>query len=232
MCGGVSFPCFRHALQVLAEEEQQQHNTYADAGVGKVEHGREEDEVVASPHGHPIGPRGLNYRKVEHVDHLAVKERRVALAKGHEASHAERSGSLEYQAVEQAVDEVASRSCEHHSKAHDVALAEEPRLDHPPDVPAYGSNGHEAEEREHELVDEGHAVGHAVVLDELDEEPVGDVQGFAKRHVGLDFNLDDLVDNEDCGDDNHRNPSHADMFDVLFHCYFLRAFFDATLSVA
>ena len=61
-------------------------------------------------------------------------------------------------------------------------------------IDANHHDSHDSEDGEHVLIDEREAKRHAVVLDEMNLEPVGNPDAFIEMHVGLHPNLDDLVD--------------------------------------
>ena len=69
-------------------------------------------------------------------------------------------------------------------------------MDQTPQIVADSADGHQAEQTEHQFVEERHAIGHAVVLYEKDLEPVGNVDRLANAHVCLDPYLDGLVDDK------------------------------------
>ena len=60
------------------------------------------------------------------------------------------------------------------------------------DIPPHGGNRYHPEQTQCQLVEEGHAIGHAVVFDKLDVEPVGDVDVIphTDAHVRLNGNLE------------------------------------------
>ena len=88
----------------------------------------------------------------------------------------------------------------------------------------------DAEKREHQLVDKGHAIRHPLIFYEVDVEPIGDTDRLMQEHVCLDLNLDDLV--------YDKQQQHEQACDTTFieqpcsHQFFLLAFLEATLKVA
>ena len=83
-----------------------------------------------------------------------------------------------------------------------------------------------AQHAQEELVDERHAVGHAVVLDKIDVEPACDLMRLTDGHRRLDLNLDDLVDDEDGQD--YRNGQQASF---AGRCHLVFCYFDVELEV-
>ena len=67
------------------------------------------------------------------------------------------------------------------------------------DPPAEETEQHQAERRQHEFAEhsaELHAERHALILDEKNLEPIAqDIEILTDGHIGLDQNLDDLVNN-------------------------------------
>ena len=99
----------------------------------------------------------------------------------------------EYQAVEHRVDHVADGSCGDDSHQQDISTAGS-LLNQLYDVVAQPDDGHQTEQTEEQLVDEGHAEGHAVVLDVVNLEPRGNLYRVVEGHGGLDPDFDNLVD--------------------------------------
>ena len=138
---------------------------------------------------------GYDEREIEHVDDLAVKEIGIACAERHKMGYRVERRVVEHQAVEHRVEQVARRSCQHHGHAHHIAPSVL-TMDQAPQIVADSADGHQAEQAEHQFVEERHAIGHAVVLYEKDLEPVGNVDRLANAHVCLDPYLDGLVDDK------------------------------------
>ena len=103
---------------------------------------------------------------------------------------------IEDEPIEHGVEDVAGGACQNHGEAHNVARTHL-LLHLKPDVVGNDRDGDNAKETQHQLVDKRHAVGHAVVLNEVDEEPRGDFHALVKAHVRLHSYLDDLVDQQD-----------------------------------
>ena len=62
-----------------------------------------------------------------------------------------------------------------------------------PTAPADCRDCHEAEKAEHQFVEKGHAVGHAIVFNKTDIEPIGDMDRLTKTKMCLDLNLNKLI---------------------------------------
>ena len=190
---------FREKLQV---EQEQVEGAYCYAAVGEVEDGLEED--VSAHEGDPVGPGPEG--EVEHVHHLALHEGGVVAPGGHDAGR----GLSEDQPVEQAVDDVAEGAGGDEGEADDHAggnrgalvVARAP-LEQAGDPHRQETEQDDPEEREGVLADhaaERHPEGHALVLDEQELEPVReDRDGLPDGHMGLDQDLDDLVDDHEDG---------------------------------
>lgn len=178
----------------LPMEEQQVERAHGHAGISEVEHRAEED------HPSPVA----YYGEVEHVHHSAEHERSI----------------VPNQSVEQAVDDIAYRPGSDHRKPDK----------HPDGSPALAQQGvyppyqeaaeHDAEQRQQQLarsVAERQAEGHALVLHEAQTAPLAYQRNLlAERHIRLDQNLDDLV-NDDEQNTQHQEPGsfgqfHTDYF--------------------
>ena len=175
------FFCFRKKLPL---EKHQVEGAAGDAAVGDVEDGPEEDHVAAAPDGEVRRQGGVDQREVEHVDHLAVEERRV----------------VENEPVEHRVDLVADGSGKDRGEAVEHAFRRVGPLQQLAEIHDDNGDEREAAEAQRKLAEpfaELQAEGHAVVLDEEDLEPRpehGDA--LPDGHVRLDQDLDDLVDDE------------------------------------
>ena len=188
-------------------EQDQVEGAYRDATVREVEDGLEED--IPAHEGDPVGPGPEG--EVEHIHHLALHKRGI-MTPGR--NHAGR-GLGEEQPVEQAVDDVAESAGGDEGKAHDHAggdrsalvVARAP-LEQPGDPHRQDDEQDDPENREGVLADhpaERHPEGHALVLDEQDLEPVReDRDGLPDGHMGLDQDLDDLVDDHEDGAENQQ----------------------------
>ena len=183
-------------------EQDQVEGAYRDTAVREVEDGLEEE--IPAHKGDPVGPGPEG--EVEHVHHLALHEGGVVAPGGHEPGR--RLG--EDQPVEQAVDDVAEGAGGDEGKAHEHAgrdrgapVGARAPLQQPGNPHRQDGEQDDPEGREGILADhaaERHAEGHALVLDEQDLEPVReDHEGLPDGHVGLDQDLDDLVDDHEDG---------------------------------
>ena len=61
-------------------------------------------------------------------------------------------------------------------------------------VPADSQQRDDTEHTQNNLVEERHAIGHAVVFNKTKIEPIGHANRFAKRKMGLHFDFNQLVD--------------------------------------
>lgn len=193
--------------QKVAEEKDQSYAAATDGGIGEVEDGAKKD--IAAQEGHPVGPS--EEREIEHIDHTAGEKSTIALAEGSEMSHLVQAPAAlaEDEAVKEIVNDIAGSSCHHGSPTHQQT----PRGTFPDDVEKrIGEKCHsyDAEERKYHCADILHAKRHTFVFGEANAAPVGHLYLFAKGHIGLDGNLDDLIDDEDADDDgNGRERSVA-----------------------
>ena len=192
---------------------------YADGygGVGDVEDGVEEFEVFAADEGHPLRPMEGEEWEVEHVDDFAAEEGSIA-AFGREECGDGVVALVEYEAVEAAVDKVSDSAGEDECKADNecCAGAFTGTVEYEPD---YGCGSDDAQQGEDDLacsVADAHAEGEADVFDEVETAPGADEGDFlTDLHVGFDPEFEDLVGDEDCGEDDGREP---DLFFTVVHC--------------
>lgn len=227
------------ASEVLAEEEDEQHDAYRDAGIREVEHRLEEHERLIAG-GQPgriverepeetdhlagyregLRPIEVDEREVEHIHHPSLEP--FALR------HQSRTliGPLgnvpvavgEPASVEDTVNDIARSARQDHRDNDDKGRRDE--------LPADGLEEHPAEEQRHEdteagkriLIDKLHTIGHAIVLDEGQIKPRRHFYRLTKVEVRLDVNLDGLI-NQDKG---HEEPYGqqalllADIHSILF----------------
>ena len=66
------------ATQSFALKENKSRNATADGGVSNIEYGAEEEQMVATKEGNPIGPTSVDEREEEHVHHPTLKPRAIA----------------------------------------------------------------------------------------------------------------------------------------------------------
>ena len=123
--------------------ENQHKDTDGDGGVGEVENGVEEGEILSAHKRHPLGPCDGKERKIEHVNHLAVKERRITAPFGEHRGHLSITFA-EHQSVETAVEDVANGSGKHQGETDYKELARV-LFYKVYDKPRYAHRGHETE---------------------------------------------------------------------------------------
>ena len=197
----------------LPLEQDQVEGAYRDAAVREVENGLEED--VTAHQRDPVGPGPQG--EVEHVHDLALHEGCV-MPPGR--NHAGR-GFRKYQSVEQAINNVAKRAGRNQRQPHQHAGRHRllNALDQPGNPHRQHYEQHNPERRQRVLADhpaERHAEGHALVLDEQDLEPVPEYrEGLAERHIRLDQDLDDLVDDDEDGAEQEQPCSLADLHGLV-----------------
>jgi hypothetical protein len=73
-------------------------------------------------------------------------------------------------------------------------------LDYFIDIITNCANGNKSEQAKHQFIEESHAKCHAIVLYEVDEEPIGDSYRLPQTHVRFYGNLDNLVNDEQNND--------------------------------
>ena len=150
--------------------------------------------------------------------------------------HDARCGGREYHAVEQAVDDVAECTCRNQRQPHQNAGRSRPFADQAGDPPAQYGTQADAEERKQQFPDspaELHAESHALVLDEEDLEPVPqDIEMLSDRHVGLDQDLDDLVNDHQQDSENKQLLPFRDLHAVYRLPCFSRMALPSTVVVA
>ena len=185
------------------EDEHIEHAN-GDGGVGKVEDGTEEDKVVVGAEEEIWKPRGILFGNVDdgeiqHVDHATVQPASIAAAVGEKGGDLRVGALAEDAAVEYAVDNVA------HGTRRDKGEAEQHAesgvsLREADEHPKQGHDGYNPKEAQAELQEAATAhptEGHAVVLDEQQLEPVSEDRDFLpKGHIGLNPNLEDLVEHQ------------------------------------
>ena len=173
--------------------------------------------MLASHKRHPFGPVGFDDGEIEHIHHLAIKEFRIAFAKGHEGGQCTMRTFAENLSIKNTINDVPH--CTGQNQGHTnqesglVVL-----LDVLHQEPGDGDGGNDTEPGEEELVEYFHAECHTVVFGEVDVEPVGDFDAFVPIHIGLHPNLDNLVDDEYGYHDESRECSFREKFlhSVLF----------------
>ena len=187
--------------QVAGIEQDEHDDTHAERGIGNVEDGLEEHEVITADHGHPLGPVPLAQREVEHVHDPAVEQGGIAAVRGKQLCHLGRHGIVENQAVGNAVNDIAQCSGGDQCDAGDIALGHIVAVAQSPQVIDKRSRGDDAEQGEQQFAAQFHAEGHAVILDEQQLEPGGDFHLLAVIEMGFYPNLERLVDDDNQRDD-------------------------------
>ncbi len=196
----------------LPLEQDQVDRTYRDAAVREIEYRLEEN--VTSHQRNPVGPSPQ--REVEHIHHPALHEGSV-VPKG---SYHLGCGLRKHQPVEQAIDNVAQRAGRNQRQSHQHARRHRFRPLHQPRNP-HGQNHkqYDSERGKRILSDhatERHAERHALVLDEQDLEPIPeDREGFPDRHVRLDQDFYDLVNDHENGTEQQQPCSLADLHGLV-----------------
>ena len=82
-------------------------------------------------------------------------------------------------------------------------------LDDAVKIPYQEDDGYRAHEAQPELADERHAPRHTIILNEIDKEPVCNTNRLAKAKMGLDVQLNPLVDDKQ--HNHHCRDEPADM---------------------
>ena len=189
-------------FQPLPLEDQHVEHANGDGSVGEVENGAEEDEMPVGTEEELRQPRGVfsrhvNNREIEHVDHAPVQPAGITTAVGEHSCDLRIGALAEDAPIEHAVDDVAhgSRRDEGDAKQH-AKLGLFLRQSH--QHPEQSHDGHNAEQAERQLQETAAthpAKGHAVVLDEQQNEPMPDDRNLlTERHTRLDPDLEDLVE--------------------------------------
>ena len=117
--------------QILAVEKEEGYDATGDGGIGKVKDRTEENEMIAATEGHPCGPVPFNQGKIEHVDNTSVKQSAVAAAEGYELGDHGCRWIVEYESIEDTVDNVARSTSHYKRQACEIA---------PRDAATYGSS--------------------------------------------------------------------------------------------
>ncbi len=191
-------------LLILAEEESvlEEYEIQCpdgDATVGDIENRGEEKEPLATDEWHPLRPERVYEREIQHVHDPAEHEGSV----------------IEHDAVKKAIQYIPKGTgrdeskTDQHSLWHflaaillqdDLPFRIKPFLDqggYPP--PQQGEQPY-AEKGQQEFSHsppELHPEGHALVLYEINLEPIANhVEVVANFHIRLDQNLDDLIKND------------------------------------
>lgn len=89
-----------------------------DGGVGDVEYCVEEEEILATPDGNPVGPSEAEEGEIEHIDDTAEEEGGITALGREELRHMV-VAVVEYEAIEAAVDEVADGADEDEREGDD-----------------------------------------------------------------------------------------------------------------
>ena len=193
--------------EYLTLKKDEKSNANTDGAICYVEYGSEEDEVIAPPEWDPFRQETFPKREVQHVYHLTLQKSSIASVFG------EQSGDLtitfaEYHAVESTVQHIAygprqNKGEGNYSQCWSFLFPEIT------DVPGDAGDREDPEQTQGQfapLAAEFHAKSHAVVLREMDDEPVGQAKFLTNGHMGLDPELQGLVDQEN-GKDDDPGPS-------------------------
>ena len=82
-------------------------------------------------------------------------------------------------------------------------------LDDAIEIDDESDDGYRAQQAEPELADKRHAPRHTIVLNEIDKKPICNTNRLAKAKVGLDVQLNPLVDDKQ--HNHHCRDEPADM---------------------
>jgi len=213
-------------FQPLPLENQHIEHPNGDGGVGEVEDGPEEDEMLIGAEEEVGQPRGVfaghvDDGEIEHVDHATMQPAGITAAVGEERRDLGVGALAEDAAVKHAVDDVA------HGTRRDKGDAEQYAelgvlLRKANQNPKQSDNGHNPEEAQSQLQKAATAQpskGHAVVFDEQQIKPMPKDRGLlSEGHGSLDPNLKDLVEEQD-EKNHHKRPYQAAVV-LLFHFFF------------
>ena len=104
--------------QVLPLEKEKVNSADRNAGIGEIEYGAEKDKSLSSLERDPFRKSSINYGKVEHVYHLAHKERCVSAAFGQKSRGIEPCRLTEKLSVKNAVYHISYGSYKHKGDSH------------------------------------------------------------------------------------------------------------------
>ena len=121
-----------------------------------------------------------------------MQEGGIPCSKGHKAGHTERCRGIEDESIEHGIEDVSHCTGKNHRQHDDVSRGVF-LLEHLPNIPSDSGDGYKTEKTEHQFIEEGHAIGHTIVFDKADVEPIGDVNRLTKTEMGLDLNLNNLI---------------------------------------
>ena len=86
-----------------------------------------------------------------------------------------------------------------------------------PNKPADSRHSHDAYDAQKDFTAECHAECHALVLDEGNVEPVGDLDRASQRHVGFHPDLYQLIDDQNDEDNDPRQTAVGENFHFAIH---------------
>ena len=194
-------------------ENEEGYYAAGDGCVGKVEDRGEKDAVLSGVDGHPCRHFPFDEREVEHVNNTSVKEFSVSVSVGLKVCDLGKGRVVEDESVEEAVDDVACRSCRDKGEA-DYIASWSSALNLAVDKPSDEAYSDDAEEGEEEFASpEFPSECHTVVLDENETEPAGDFDALSQIHARLDTDLDNLVYDKN----GHEEGDGKDMFVLPCH---------------
>lgn len=166
----------RHILgQFLVLEQDDIEHRSGYERIGQIEYRSEEHKRVSCPRS-PIGPSGLDDRKIEHVDDLAE----------------EKVTAIEDHTIENAVDEIAQSASKDEDPSPDKATRKTSADDIIDEI-TKSDNSKQSEQRKEHLAAKSNAKSHAVVLDKTKVEPLEDLDIGAVADVDANSILDKLV---------------------------------------
>ncbi len=165
---------FRRRAEEFPVEYNQIEGTCGYAGIGYIENGPEEDELLASPDGEPLRQHRVYQGEVEHIDHHSETDGSISAVGGKELGHLGICGFGEYAAVEETVENIAAGTYHYQSYAYQHAHRSLRTLQETADIYEHHYHQNDAEGGEKilaYLTAEGHPEGHSLVLDEKNLEP-------------------------------------------------------------
>ena len=161
--------------------------------------------MLTSKERHPFRPGIAKEWEAEHIHNLTHQERSITIAKRYLIRYIIRRSCCKDETVEHGVNDITDGSSCDQSYQDDIQLPMLSRLDDVAQIPQQNTDGGEAQHTQPELADKRHAPGHTIVLYELYKKPICNTNRLAKAKMGLDVQLDNLIDNQKynhhCGDE-------------------------------
>ena len=186
-------------------EEQDGEYADGDGGIGNIEDWPEEFKRLAAPYRHPFGDGGIgDDREIQHIHHFTVQETRITACKAFvhkRMGHILGEGIAVFkdQSVEKTIDQITNGACIDQCSANNEAEVIF-TTDDMPDIERSEDHRHQSEQREGHLAPlatQLPAIGHPFILDEMEAKPIGDQVFLTQEIVGLDINLEDLINKQD-----------------------------------